>query len=145
MGKLTRKEGPMRRDDALDQMFADFKAEVMADMGRQIDTVLGKLLESCIGKVGELVSVVEERTSAIGRPVQKVEKGQSMLQNFMDQVLAEVSRMRLDTGPSGAGSSGDQPRAQRAQPRPVSTSSGAAASDGFKVFMQGLSAEQPRG
>lgn len=144
MAKRTRKEGPVRRDEALDQMFAEFKSEIKADMSRQIDSVLDKRIDSFIGKVGERLSVVEERTTAMAIQVQKVEKGQAMLQNSMDQVLAELSRMRLDPGSSAAGSSGAQPRAQRAQPHQASTPSGATSTDGFKVFVQGFSDEQPR-
>lgn len=95
-------------------MFAEFKADIKADRSLQIDMVLDKRVEKFIFKVGERLSVVEERTIAMSVQVRQVEKGPAALQDSMDKLLEKLSRLRLSRRPLGAGSSGDQSRATRA-------------------------------
>lgn len=79
----------VRRDEAMDQLFAEFRAEVKADVSNQIDTVvLTSVSKGFVGKLGERLSTVEERTTMVASQVKLVENGQAALQVSLNQVLA---------------------------------------------------------
>lgn len=140
------RDAPARRDAALDLLFDDFRCEVKADMSRQIDSVLDKRMEALVGKVGERLSIVEERTTALSAQVQEVETGQAALQVSMDKVLLELAQLRIWTGPC-AGSSTDRPLVPSRvhNNSPPGGFSSPASNGGFKVFAQGFADDQPRG
>lgn len=104
-------------------MFAELN--VMADINQQTEVELGKRIEGFIGKVGDRLSLVEERTTAVAVQVQKVEKRQAALQESLDRVLE--SRMRLGATPGATDYKWGECRSSAGRADPAG---------GFNIFVQ---------